>query len=73
MSESATAISPWAYQHHIKNISYYLATLLHSNFSKKLANSSEVLHYLTKASAKDIDDASFDIYLMVSYNNLWNN
>lgn len=65
MSESATAISPWAYQHYIKNTSYYLATLLNSEFSKKQANSSEVLHYLRKASAKDIDAASFDIYLMV--------
>lgn len=70
MTESATALSPWAYQRNVTKISYYLMTLLNSGFNKKHASSSEILKYLRTAPAKNIDKASFDIYLMVGFINI---
>lgn len=64
--ESATALSPWAYQRFQKEISYALLKMLNKDFNNHQANSSEILQYLKTAPAKDIDKASHAIYLWVS-------
>lgn len=68
MAQSGTALDSWAYQRNIKDLSYYLFTLVNGNYSTNRANSSEILDFLRNAPAKAIDDASFNIYLMVSLN-----
>lgn len=59
IAESASALSPWAYQNNLPKVSHYLATLMNPEFKKKKPTSSQLLKFMKSVPAKVIDKASY--------------
>lgn len=70
IGESATALSAWAYQNHLPDVSYYLAGLINPEFKKKRPSSEELLKYMKSLPAKTIDKASYHIDMEVKYEHI---
>lgn len=59
IAESASALSPWAYQNVLPEVSHYFASLMNPEFLKKKPTSSQLLKYMKSLPAKVIDKASY--------------
>lgn len=69
IGESASALSAWAYQNNLPQLTHYLGTLINSDFKTKKPTSAELLKYLKSIPAKTIDAASLQLSNMVMYKN----
>ncbi|CAG9769385.1 unnamed protein product [Ceutorhynchus assimilis] len=58
--ESGSALSPWAYQRDQVEITYKTAAKLNSDFETN-RNSTALLEFLQSVSAKELDEASFNV------------
>ncbi|XP_050306074.1 venom carboxylesterase-6-like [Anthonomus grandis grandis] len=66
IQESGSAVSPWAFQRDQVEITYKTAALLNPEFETN-RNSTELLSFLQSVSAKELDEASYNLTKKLEY------